>query len=106
MLADVEAVDRHKAETAIALMDRVCAMTWKLIGRSAKLSSVAASPGARLRFPHPSSAASPWQSRTRTMAMQEPAAMQVDPTETSHPEILEELRTWVAIDTAERHQPV
>ena len=32
MLADVEAIDRHKAESAIELMDRVCAMTWKLIG--------------------------------------------------------------------------
>ena len=33
MLADVEAIDRHRAESAIALMDRVCAMTWRLIGR-------------------------------------------------------------------------
>ena len=32
MLADVEAIDRHKASAAIALMDRVGAMTWKLIG--------------------------------------------------------------------------
>ena len=40
------------------------------------------------------------------MAMQEPAAMQVDPTETTHPESFEELRIWMAIDTAERSQPV
>ena len=32
MFADVEAIDRHKASAAIELMDRVCAMTWKLIG--------------------------------------------------------------------------
>ena len=42
-------------------------------------------PAARLRFPPPPSAALPWQSRTRTMAVQEPAAMRVDPTETTHP---------------------
>jgi four helix bundle protein len=32
MLADIEAIDRRKAHEAVALMDRVCAMTWKLIG--------------------------------------------------------------------------
>ena len=43
-------------------------------------------PDARLRFPHPPSAASPWQSRPRTMVMQEPATMRVDPISTTHPE--------------------
>ena len=32
MLANVEAIDSHKAAAAIALMDRVCAMIWRLIG--------------------------------------------------------------------------
>jgi len=40
------------------------------------------------------------------MAMQEPAAMRVDPMETTHPESFEELREWMAIVTAEGHQPV
>ena len=31
--------------------------------------------------------------------------MQVDPTETTHPESFEELRIWMAIDTAKRPQP-
>ena len=61
---------------------------------------------ARLRFPHPPSAASPWQSRTRTLAMQESEVMRVDPTAATNPESFEGLRSWMAIDTAERHQPV
>jgi hypothetical protein len=32
MLADIEAMDRSTAQDAVRLMDRVCAMTWKLIG--------------------------------------------------------------------------
>ena len=32
--------------------------------------------------------------------------MRVDPTETTHPERFEELRNWMAGDTAKRHQPV
>jgi hypothetical protein len=31
-LADIDAIDRRKANEAVALMDRVCAMTRKLIG--------------------------------------------------------------------------
>ena len=40
------------------------------------------------------------------MAMREPAAMRVDPTEATIPESFEVLRSWMAIDTAARHQPV
>ncbi len=32
MLAEIDAIDRRKANEAVALMDRVCAMTYKLIG--------------------------------------------------------------------------
>jgi hypothetical protein len=44
--------------------------------------------------------------RTRTMVMQEPTAMRVDPTETTNPESFEELRKWTSIVTAQHHQPV
>ena len=63
-------------------------------------------PAARLRFPHPPSAASPWQGLTRTIAMSAPVATRVDPNRTRRPGSQEGFQSCGAIGMARRHRPV